>query len=73
MSVKKYLTKTNPDSMSAVLSDKWRSGMTQVEWIWTFQSSEQRASLHFTLIISRTICLFVTCFVSKSFGLDHLI
>ncbi len=55
------------------MSVKWNSGMVQVEWIWTFQPSEQRASLLFMLIISWTICLFVTCFVSKSFGLDHLI
>lgn len=53
----KKLTKTHPDSMLAVPCDKWHSGMTQAEWIWTFQSSEQRASFHFMLIISRTICL----------------
>lgn len=57
---KKELAETHADSMLAALSDKWHSGMTQarVKWIWTFQWSEQRASLHFMLIISRTICLF---------------
>lgn len=66
---------SHPDNMLTGLSDTWHDGgmmQTQIEWIYAFQSSEQRAGSHFMLIISQTICSLVTCFLSKSFGPNHL-